>query len=236
MSHDHKRGGDLDDPAVLAALDADLLHVPDVVPWAKPLTDRVGINGRCLYVAKGPSARHAAEALGRRKYWAVATVNEACLIVPGAINWAFFLDLDAIANAKPAWSRIRHLVMPPVVHSGVLKGAGARPDLMLPDLPVDRVRIINQGQIASSEDAIDEAWACGGMLMTDTATMGLHALVRLGYTAVDLLGHDGGVGYAAGLPALSQGKDHTPKRRILESVIRRLEGPPHYLKARFLQS
>jgi hypothetical protein len=180
----------------------------------------LGHRRTCVYVAKGPSAVRAA---GYSDYHHVATVNEACLLVPGPVEYAFFVDLDTLEASRPAWDRIKTFVTPARLHvprgyRGWENGSKWVGDVA--GLPLHRVVAVEQGQIPATEEAVHAALCSDALPFTDTATLGLGFLHRRGYRRFLMFGHDGGVGYAAGVPHLLAQKDHTAKRQAIDMVGR----------------
>jgi hypothetical protein len=167
----------------------------------------------CVYVGKGPSATRAGEWTSICR---VATVNEACLLVDGPVDYAFFTDAVTILNSKPAWDRIRHFVTPVFVH-GEGPGAAPVPVDQIDGVPLDRFLCFRQNQ--SPPEKLPKLHEDGRWLFSDTAVLGFHVLLTLGFTDFVLLGHDGGVGYADGVPCEDRGKNNDDKRAALEMAM-----------------
>src|SRR3990167_8505619 len=65
--------------------------------------------GRCLYVGKGPSAKHANK---YRNFGDVCVINEASSIVKGEIDYAIATDLERLEGMKGDWYRIKTFFVP----------------------------------------------------------------------------------------------------------------------------
>ena len=174
-------------------------------------------RGRVLYVAKGPSAARASDYI--RYAGTVATVNEAILLVPYS-DYAFFSDENALMNCRAHWHRIGKFVCPAYVHKDQ-RGVGSIP--VTDVLGHDRnVVVTHRSQMDWDPKKVEESVDAEELLTTDTSVMGLHFLHLAGFTDFLLYGHDGGIGYADGVPCLRQDRDMQRFREKIEFVSNEL--------------
>jgi len=189
------------------------------VPNVRTIFDYVNSNKRCVFVAKGPSARHIEEYVD---FGHIATVNEACLLVPNGIDFAFFYDKDALENSKPAWGRIKTFVMSAVLY-GETFDDDCVPITEIEGLPLDRVLTFYEDQHDWDHEKVKASMQTDRFINTDTATMGLHFLLMNGYKEILLLGHDGGIGYAEGVCAKDKKREMSRFRDMMELVSKEFE-------------
>jgi len=184
----------------------------------RTIAEHLSKSKKCLYLAKGPSLEFVDNHLW---FGHVATVNEACLRVPGPIDFAFFYDKNTLENSKPAWNRIKTFVM-----SSLLYGDKINDDYVsiadIDDLPLDRVLTFYKDQHEWDFDKIEDSLKNDEFVNTDTSVMGLHFLIMCGYSDILLLGHDGGVGYAGDIFGSSPNRNLTRFREIIEFVSEKL--------------
>jgi hypothetical protein len=173
---------------------------------------------KCLFLAKGPSLNFLENYLD---YGHIATVNESCLTVPTTIDYAFFNDLNALLNSKPAWNRIRSFVLPVMVFDDNVDSPPIPID-SIEDFPIERAITFNQNQHTWDHQCIQETITSKGFVNTDTSVMGLHFLIMKGYKNLFLLGHDGGIGYGEKMPCIHENRDMQKFRDILEFVSNEL--------------
>jgi len=162
-------------------------------------------------VAKGPSATYAVDHIPY--CGAVATVNEAIMLVPHA-DFAFFSDECALRNCEEHWDKIRTFVCPAMVHN---EQSGLTPVSDI--LPADRnVLVTHRSQMDWVPDDIRHSIVCSKLVTTDTSVMGLHFLHLAGFKDFLLYGHDGGVGYAPGIPYMYEDRPMHKFREQIEAV------------------
>jgi hypothetical protein len=169
-------------------------------------------DDKILFVAKGPSLNHINKFIDFGK---IATVNESCNKISKGIEYAFFFDCDALENSKPSWNKIKNFVTPPYLFS---KGVDEQPVSIkdIKDFPIQRLLSVNLNQDDFEENIIYNKVRNNVLVTVDTSIMGLHFLVLSGYKNILLLGHDGGIGYADGVPCLSPKRNMQEFRRRIE--------------------
>ena len=158
---------------------------------------------RCLLVVPGPSSDHVAEFLA---FGHVATVNRGALLVDGSVDFAFCNDLEALEQIRQRWGRIRTFVVPDRL------GIGGRVSVQswaeFPDVPHERTLIFPHQPLTAAEVEIAATIDDPERLATfNSAGAGLHALARLGYRQIQVLGCDGGSGYSSLLHRGGYGSD-----------------------------
>lgn len=170
---------------------------------AKQLNVYLRDKNKILFAAKGPSLNHIDKF---KNYTNYATVNEACCKIDGTIDFAFFFDKNALLNSFEAWERINHFVMPAYLFDD---GTDDPPIAVasIKNLAKHKVIFFEEDQDDFVYEKIVEKINHEKLLTVDTAIMGLHFLVLMGFQEIFLLGHDGGVGYADGVPCLCANRD-----------------------------
>ena len=175
---------------------------------------------RCLYVAKGPSAVHALDFLG----WGdIATVNAAGLLFP-RIDWSFWCDVPPGSEIAGFRDRCRAFVVPNQLHTGTFDFLrlthGRRATEDVPDFPRDRTVVYPYDFIKDDRRSILRNLRHGRVPMCMTAPAGLFILARhLCYREIWCFGHDGGMGYATGIPLQrSELYNYDKFRRAMETV------------------
>lgn len=144
-------------------------------------------------IAKGPSAEHAAEWIKGD----VATINDACKLIPGvAIDWAFFTHQKFSEMLESDSHRIATFVAPnQVEHEGQ-----PAPGWML-----DRLIEYPDRECAGSTEDLQSRIMAGGICHHNTVNGALHWLAKFGkYDCIRVIGVDGGRAYAAGTGVLSE--------------------------------
>lgn len=165
---------------------------------ATPLDNFLSDKNKILFAAKGPSLNH----IGQFKnYINYATVNEACCKIDNSIEFAFFFDKNALLNSSEAWDRIQHFVMPAYLFDDGIDDPPI-PLTSIAKLPKHKVIFFEENQDDFAHERIVEKINHEKLLTVDTAIMGLHFLVLWGFQDIFLIGHDGGKGYADGVPCL----------------------------------
>jgi len=167
---------------------------------------------KILYAAKGPS-------LEKYKlfdqYEHIATVNEACCKIDKGIEYAFFFDKNAILNSKESWNKIKNFVSPSYVFEDEID-ADPVSISNIENFPLYRSIYFEEDQMDFDKSAIQRKITNKQLLTVDTAIMGLHYLVLAGYKEIFLLGHDGGIGYAEGIPCLKKNRNMQQFRDRIE--------------------
>lgn len=181
---------------------------------------------KCLYVAKGPSLNHIDDYINN--YENIATVNESCLKVNRIIDFAFFLDKNAILNSKSSWHKIKNFVVPAMVFDdGYYKNDNFVNETIsvedIPEFPIEKAIILYSSQDEFNKKVIEHKIKLNKLVITDTAVFGMHFLTLCGYNDFMLLGHDGGVGYANNMPNLSNKRNMQKFRDELNFVIKTLK-------------
>lgn len=185
---------------------------------AKAVVNFLDFN-KILYAAKGPS-------LDKFElfddYQHIATVNEACCKIDKGIEYAFFFDKNAILNSKQSWNKIKNFVTPSYVFEDKID---AEPVSIskIKDLPIHRSVFFEIDQIDFDESVIQKNILDRKLLTVDTSIMGLHYLVLCGYKEIYLLGHDGGIGYAEGVPCLKKNRNMQQFRDRIEFCAKLLQ-------------
>jgi hypothetical protein len=155
---------------------------------------------RCLYVGKGLTGAAVREHLD---FGAVATVNAASLLVD-QVDWSFWCDIPPDAE-RHALANCRRFLVPDQVHTGRLYwwrlAWERRRTAELGVFPEDRTWLYPYSYIWPLDRSIRRAVAHDRIPMCMTSPAGLYILARyLGYREIWCFGHDGGKGYAEGLP------------------------------------
>ena len=149
-------------------------------------------SGRCLLVIPGPSSIEVGSLLG---FGHVATVNRGALLVRGPIDFAFCNDLEALEQIRAAWDRIRTFVIPDRL--GIGSRVSTRSWAEFEGVPIDRTLIFPHEPLTETESKIAGVVDDPDRIVTfNSAGAGLHALARLGYRKVQVIGCDGGTGYS----------------------------------------
>lgn len=170
----------------------------------------------CLLVIPGPSSIEVDSLLGCGH---VATVNRGALLTRGSIDFAFCNDLEALEQIRPAWDRIRTFVVPDRL--GIEGKVSLKSWAEFEGAPVDRALIFPHEPLAASEQQIDEVVDDPERVATfNSAGAGLHALARLGYRRIQVIGCDGGSGYSPLLHHGGYGSDFT----VIRERMRYLAG------------
>src|SRR3989344_6188575 len=193
--------------------------------------------GRCLYVGKGPSAKHANK---YRNFGDVCVINEASSIVKGEIDYAVVVDFERLEGMRPDWNRIKTFFVPDkLIRNG--KTPGDAPIQSVKDFPLEKAVVFpSRFWIPHHKRNIDKMFRKRKLIYPNTVTVGFHILSILGYNDFYILGNDGGVGYAEGIPYPKENehavktRNRDIKRIVLEYVIRLLS-KRYKLKVRFWQ-
>ena len=185
-------------------------------------------TGRCLFVVPGQSADHVLSCLG---FGHIAAVNRAALIIPGPIDWSFCNDLEALEQIRPAWDRIRSFVVPDQL--GIDGHVSEKSWAEYPGVPHERALIFPHLPHTSCVSDVDAVIEDSERLATcNSACGGLHAMGRLGYRQVWVLGCDGGTGYASLLRHGSHYRDFSVIKDRMHQIAR-LIGVKHGTDVRF---
>jgi hypothetical protein len=182
---------------------------------------------RCLYVGKGPTGAAVRDHLD---FGAVAAVNAASLLVE-QVDWSFWCDIPP-ENQRHALANCRCFLVPDHLHTGRLYwwrlAWERRRTVELGIFPEDRTWLYPYSYIWPLERSIRRAVSQDRIPMCMTSPAGLYILARhLGYREIWCFGHDGGTGYAAGLPASQGGPraGHYDRfRRAMQVVAAELYG------------
>lgn len=184
--------------------------------------------GRCLFVVPGPSSDHVLDCLG---FGHIAAVNRAALLIPGPIDYAHCDDLEALEQIRPAWDRIKTFIVPDRLSIGSVVSMQSWAEF--PGVPHERALIFPHMPNTHSPSDIDAVIEDPERLATcNSACAGLHAMGRLGYRQVWVLGCDGGSGYSSLLHHGGYGTDFGVIRSRMEQ-IGRLIGAKHGTDVRF---
>lgn len=172
---------------------------------------------RLLFVSPGPSSDHV---LGCLNFGHVATVNRAALIVPGAIDYAFCADLEALEQIRSAWDRIRTFVIPDrlSINSKVSERSWAE----WPGVPHDRALVFPSIPTITDRDTIDRINNPDTLACCNSMCAGLHAAGRMGYEHIWVIGCDGGMGYSSLLWHGGYGQNwdaHRARMELIASAI-----------------
>lgn len=192
------------------------------------------LSKRCLYLAKGPSLDFINNYLDFEN---IATVNEACLKVDTIIDYAFFLDKNALLNSEPCWHKIKNFVVPALIfEDGYYENNKYISKTIsienIKNFPINRAIISYASQESFNKSRIESKIKSNKLVVTDTAVMGMHFLTMCGYNDFMLLGHDGGKGYAKDMPNLSKERNMQDFRDQLNFVIKNLKNK-FKIKVRF---
>lgn len=168
-----------------------------------------------LFLGKGPSLAEAKNEL--QNHGVIATVNEACMAVDGRqVDYAFFTDRIALDNCRDYWNNIKCFVCTAMVHADSIDDEPLPLESVLNGCP--RVVVTHDSQLPWDERFVQE-WIDNERLLTvDTSIMGLHFLHLIGLRNFRLLGHDGGKGYAGGMPNINPNRNMTAFRDRLEET------------------
>lgn len=174
---------------------------------------------KCLYVAKGPSAKFLGDYLD---FGHIATVNEACTKIDKMIDYAFFFDRNALVNSQAAWEKIRTFVLPALVFGD---GINDPPVCIeeIPNFPYHRAITFYHNQDLWDYNEVVKNVHNKRLVSVDTAVMGFHFLVLSGYNDFMLLGHDGGVGYVDGVPCVHPERNMQVFRDNMVNLIKALK-------------
>ena len=120
------------------------------------------------------------------------------------MDWSFWCDIPPVTE-RHALANCRHILVPDHLHTGRLYwwrlAWERRRTSELGFFPEDRTWLYPYSYIWPLKRSIRQAVARDRIPMCMTSPAGLYILARyLGYREIWCFGHDGGKGYAAGLP------------------------------------
>lgn len=166
---------------------------------------------KCLLVGKGPSAKNAR----RHKFGvnAVATINDAGSLIEGPIDYCFFTDVELCRPIHEHASRVVRFVCPTHLHRGCRRSWEDLPP-WLNDHAVSRYpyKTVAPSRFRNSVRHHRVCLYC-------TATAAMSWLAYAGFTHLQLIGFDGGVGVQPGThPSLIDGFNYDVYRKAQEHL------------------
>ena len=141
---------------------------------------------------------------------------------------------------RPDWNRIKTFFVPDkLIRNG--ETPGDAPIQSVKDFPLEKAVVFpSRFWIPHHKRNLNKMFRKRKLIYPNTVTVGFHILSILGYNDFYILGNDGGVGYAEGIPYPKENehavktRNRNIKRIVLEYVIRLLS-KRYKLKVRFWQ-